>query len=61
LPAEVAQEVPPDDHFAIRGAVLRFLKVPPGSGRARSVVRQMSWDAVAHQLEGIYLNVVQRT
>jgi len=60
LPIEVAQEVAPDDHAAIREAVLRFIKTPPAPGRAREEVSKMSWDAVAEQLQGIYLKVLGR-
>lgn len=59
LPAEVAREVAPDDHAAIREAVTGFLAKPPAPGRARSVVAHMSWDAVAEQLEGIYRGLVR--
>lgn len=58
LPAEVACEVAPDDHAAIRAGVLRFLQQPPAAGRARSVVAAMSWDAVAGQLAAIYDELV---
>ncbi len=57
LPLDVTREVAPDDHAAIRHAVLDFLARPPAQGRARSVVARMSWDAVAEQLEGIYRRV----
>lgn len=58
LPMDVAQEVSPDDHAAIRQAVQRFLMTPPAPGRARAVVAGMSWDAVAEQLERIYRKVL---
>ncbi len=60
LPPAVAQEVAPDDHAATREAVLRFIKAPPAAGLARDVVAKMSWDAVAAQLQGIYLKVLAR-
>jgi glycosyltransferase involved in cell wall biosynthesis len=58
LPRQVAQEVAPDDHRAIREAVQRFLQHPPALGAARQVVAHMNWDAVAEQLEGIYRKVM---
>jgi len=60
LPAEVAREVAPDDHAAIRLAVTKFLEHPPAPGRARAVVSSMSWDKVAAQLDGIYQNLTLR-
>jgi glycosyltransferase involved in cell wall biosynthesis len=57
LPPDVAAEVAPDDHAAIRRAVTGFLEHPPLPGRARAVVAEMSWDKVAEQLEAIYRNV----
>ena len=54
LPADVAAEVAPDDHAAIRRSVTRFLEQPPAPGRARSAVSALSWDVVARQLEEIY-------
>lgn len=54
LPPEVAVEVGPDDHAGIRASVLRFLAEPPLDGRARAVVRGMSWEAVAKRLIAIY-------
>ena len=57
LPADVARQVAPDDHAAIRRAVTDFLKQPPAPGLARAVVAGMSWDAVAEQLEAIYARV----
>jgi glycosyltransferase involved in cell wall biosynthesis len=58
LPADVAQEVAPDDHAAIRDAVMRFVTTPPKPGLARAVVAQMSWDGVAEKLAGIYTKVL---
>lgn len=60
LPTDVAREVAPDDHPAIRQAVMDLLRQRPAPGRARSVVEKMSWGAVAAQLEGIYLKVLAR-
>ncbi|HEY8709905.1 MAG TPA: glycosyltransferase family 4 protein, partial [Burkholderiaceae bacterium] len=54
LPPDVAQEVVSDDPRAIRDAVMRFIHHPPAPGAARAVVAEMSWDAVAAQLCGIY-------
>lgn len=54
LPTDVALEVAPDDHAAIRRAVNGFLKSPPPPGRARSVVEKMSWVAVARHLSEVY-------
>ena len=60
LPKDVAREVAPDDHEAIRKAVMGFLNDRPAPGRARAVVAQMSWGAVAEQLERIYLSLMPR-
>ena len=54
------REVAPDDHEAIRKAVMGFLNDRPAPGRARAVVAQMSWGAVAEQLERIYLSLMPR-
>ena len=54
LPEDVAAQVAPDDHAAVRQAVTRFLKQPPAPGRARAAVSELSWDVVARQLEEIY-------
>jgi glycosyltransferase involved in cell wall biosynthesis len=61
LPANVATQVAPDDHEAIRRAVTAFLANPPAPGLARAVVADKSWDTVAGQLEDIYRNVLGRT
>ncbi|MBC7704395.1 MAG: glycosyltransferase family 4 protein [Rhodoferax sp.] len=58
LPDDVASEVAPADHAAIRASVLRFLQHPPAAGRARSVVAAMSWDAVAAELEALYRDLL---
>lgn len=60
LPKDVASQVAPDDHRAIRASVMRFLQTPPVPGRARSVVAKMSWDAVAQQLSGLYEEVLRQ-
>jgi len=60
LPTDVAREVAPDDHEAIRKAVMGFLNDRPPAGAARSVVAQMSWGAVAEQLETVYRMVMTR-
>jgi glycosyltransferase involved in cell wall biosynthesis len=54
LPRSVAREVAADDHAAIRAAVLDLMRSPPAPGTARGLVAQLSWDAVAAQLEAIY-------
>jgi glycosyltransferase involved in cell wall biosynthesis len=54
LPRNVAAEVAPDDLSAIRERVMAFWNSPPPAGQARAVVAQLSWDAVAEQLERIY-------
>lgn len=60
LSPKVAQEVAPDDHAAIREAVLRFITTPPPAGYARERVAKMSWDAVAEQLASIYSRLLER-
>jgi len=60
LPSAVAQEVAPDDYDSIRRAVMQFIDSAPERGVATKVVAHMSWDAVAEQLSGIYLRVMQR-
>ena len=57
LPIDAAIQVAPDDHTAIRRAVMGFLRRPPPPGRARSVVSALSWDAVAEQLAAIYRKI----
>lgn len=54
LPDDVATEVNADDLPGIRAAVDRFLRSPPPPGRARDVVKAMSWTAVARQLGTVY-------
>lgn len=58
FPSDVAQEVAPDDHAAIRAAVVKFAQQAPEPGRARGTVAHMSWDAVAEQLAAIYGRVL---
>jgi hypothetical protein len=58
LPSDVALEVAPDDHSAIRRGVLGFSEHPPKSGHARAVVAAMSWEGVAAQIESIYQSVL---
>jgi glycosyltransferase involved in cell wall biosynthesis len=54
LPESIAAEVDSHDDQAIRESVMRLLGAGPAKGLARSAVAQLSWTAVAEQLEGIY-------
>lgn len=58
LPADVAVEVNADDDAGIRRAVDGFLAKPPPAGRARSIVKEMSWVAVARHLSDVYAKAV---